>query len=1279
MKYKIVLFTFFVLYISTLSAQTEQILSHTLSWKGVDKWYSDSSSINVISFDGAHYPFENRLPYFQQRMPCDMTLSYSVMLINPVYIPLTPAETTLISGNVTFTSETQVLTNILNTRGSSFLDIGVLPFVMLDGKIMKLQSFSLQINTTKKPENAKAISSHSYATTSVLDQGKFIKIRIINSGVYKLTYEDLVSMGISPVNVRIFGYGGNVLDQDFSQPKIDDLPELAIYMNKGSDGVFNAGDYILFYAQGINKWTYDISRSMFTHTLNSFSQYGYYFVTSDVGTGRKIEVNSTVLPDSLTINSVSEFTDYQVYEKELVNLALSGKVFYGETFNGNSSLTLPFNFPNAVLSNTTKVRFDVAASSANPSYFSLNLNGSQQNILSVASRTQDNYTMAMGSAGLYTLAPQSDNLNFSIAYSMPTSTSVGYLNFLEVNVRRQLKMSGSVMQFQNIDYLGKSVYSKYQISNATSNLQVWDITDPQNISLMTTSLDNGILTFVASSTDFHSYIAIDPMASASFSKPETVGVVPNQNLHGITQADMVIITHPNFLTQAQTLAQAHRVKDNLTVEVVTTDQVYNEFSSGTPDATAYRWLMKMLYDRVLITGVSSNLPKYLLLFGRGSYDNRNIRSDSGNNNLILTFQADNSLVITSSYVTDDYYALLDDNEGSNVSAGLMDIGVGRFSVNSVQQATDVVNKTISYMNNLDKGKWKNQLCFLADDGGNGDGNIHMSQANLVATSIANAFPAYQINKIYLDAYVQEISASGESYPAAKIRFMNLLNSGLFLLDFTGHAGPTQLTNEAILTLDDVKNLLNQHLPLFVAATCDFSQFDVPTFSGGEEVVLNPVGGGIGILSGARPVYSSQNYPLNKSINDNLFTKQNGSEMRIGDVIANAKNSLGAEINKLSYIYLGDPAVKLNYPTKYQVITSKINENTTFGNDTLKALSVDTIKGFVADESGNKVTNFNGTLQIVIYDKVQQIITLNNHNEPILTSLHGQDSVFFQYPDRPNILFSGNAEVKNGEYSFSFMLPKDIKYNYGGGRINYYAEDDTNDFEAQGYFENFIVGGSVQNLSQDTVGPSVKLFLNSTNFVSGDKVNETPLFIADISDINGINTVGSGIGHDILMTIDQDPTQSYVLNDYFQSSPNSYTDGVVTYKMSELANGKHSLTFRVWDLLNNSSTSTINFEVVKGLAPVIFSVYNYPNPVKDQTNIVVIHDRPETILNTTVEVFDLTGRKIWSFSQASAGNVSWDLIGNNGQHVKAGIYLYKVSVKTTDTNVTTKANKMLIVE
>lgn len=1261
MKIKYLFFSFFVVVSAWCSAQNAYSTSHKLNWTGIEKWFADSSSVQVISFQNAHYPSENRLPYFNYRIPAGNN-SYKAVLSNSVFEAVSTEEARILSDAAVFSSEPVMETRYLVDRGSRLFDVQILPFVFRDGKFFKLISFDLSISETALPQQEKNAFTHSFASSSVLAQGKFVKVKLAETGIYKLTYEDLVSMGINPANVRVFGYGGGVLDQNFTQIKPDDLPEIPIWMEKGSDGIFNSGDYILFYAQGVVRWSFDKNKSMFVHKNNSYSQYGYYFITSDAGVGRKIESKNIEVPADATIYQVDEFTDYQLYEKDLQNLTKSGKEFYGETFSNTLSYSFTFNFPNVIKSNTLKLSIDVATSSMENSSFSLNLNGSQNKTLSVIKNSGDNYEMAKSASAIYTLTPDNDILTFNITYNKSTSTSTGYLNYIEINARRKLIMQGVAMRFQNVDFLGKSAYNAYTLSNANSNVQIWDITDPQNIyRVATTSLPDNKLSFVASGNEFHQYVAIDPTSGTSFAKPEIVGVVPNQNLHALQPSDLVIITHPDFLSQAESLAQTHRDKDGLSVNVATTEQVYNEFSSGTPDATSYRWFVKMLYDRAYETNNTADLPKYLLLFGRGSYDNRGIVPNSGDN-LIQTYQAENSLVLTSSYVTDDYFGLMDDSEGTQVPSDLLDVAVGRFPVTTAQQASDVVNKTINYIENKEKGIWKNQICFLADDG---DNALHMRQSDSIAVTVAKNVPAFQINKIYLDAFVQEVNASGQSYPLARSRFHNLLRSGMFLLDYTGHAGYAGWTNENILTTADVKSLSNKNLPVWMAATCDFLQFDVKPVSAGEYVILNSVGGGIGLFSAARPVYASQNFYINKYFVENLF-KKNGDYPRVGDAVRLAKNSIGTENNKLSYIYLGDPAVRLNYPDQYKVITSKINDSEVLGKDTLKALSTATVSGFIADQNGNKVSDFNGTVEIVVYDKVEKITTLNNEGDGTLT-----------YYDRSNTLFSGKVKVVNGEFTFTFLLPKDIKYNYGSGRINYYAYDETNNFEAQGYFENFLIGGSSTNLPNDNIGPEIDIYLNSPEFVSGGKVNETPLFVANISDENGINTVGSGIGHDLLLTVDNDPNKTYILNDYYTAAENSYQQGTVSYKLSTLPEGKHTLTFRAFDLLNNSTSDTIEFEVVKGLAPVIFSVYNYPNPVREQTKFVIQHDRPETLLTTTVEIFDLSGRKIWMFSQTSADEVTWNLTTSNGEKVQKGIYLYRVSIRTENSSLTSRTNKIIV--
>lgn len=1131
-------------------------------------------------------------------------------------------------------------------------------------KLLRFYILSIFLVSLSMQGSAQVVS---FENNSLLAQGRFVKIRVVESGVYRLTYDDLNAMGVNPANVRIFGYGGAVLNQNFTAEKPDDLPEMAIYMEKGTDGVFNAGDYVLFYAQGVNKWSWDSGRQYFTHQLNHYSNYGYYFVSSDAGSGKKIETaTAPQQPASPTIRDIREFTDYAVYEKELQNLVYSGREFYGETFSEMLNLNIPFNFPNTVKEpNTIKVRLDVAALASVASTFTLELNGGQPKTLTVAKKT-DNYTYEKGKAAnaIFTYTPTLDQQNLKLSYAKPNSSAKGYLNYASLNVRRQLKMSGAAMPFRSTDYLGEGSVNRFKLSAAGANVQVWDVTDQLNVKAVATSRSADTLVFDGMNDVLREYIALDPAQSGTLPKPEVVGAVVNQNLHATPQSDMVIISHPAFLSQAERLAQAHRNQGELTVAVVSTEEIYNEFSSGAPDATAYRYFLKMLYDRANGLNDASLRPRYLLLFGRGSYDNRKVRTDSSVG-YVLTYQAENSLVETYSYTTDDYFGMLDDNSGANIPAHKLDVAVGRFTVSNVQEATDVVSKQISYMQNTRKGIWKNQLCFLSDDG---DGALHMRDADTVASIVSRNYPSYQVNKIHLDAYQQEVSASGESYPVARAQFHNLIRSGVFMIDYMGHAGATGWTNEQILSNSDVKNLSNQNLPFWIAATCNFLQFDHPIVSAGEQVLLNPVGGGIGIISAARPVYASQNKRINQYLNLYLYQKENGKFRRLGDAVKMAKNSLGTEINKLNYVLVGDPALRLNYPGEYQVVTSRINSGVIEGKDTLKALSVASFEGYVADEDGNAITDFNGYLQANVYDKRQRIQTLNNDKNGYLV-----------YYDRPNMLFSGQTEVVDGKFSLTFMLPKDIKYNYGTGRINFYAHDTATGTEAHGSFENFLVGGSQEDFEYETDGPEVKMYLNRPDFVSGDQVNETPFFVAEVSDVSGINQIGSGIGHDIVLTIDDDPGQSYVLNDHYQSALNDYSSGQVRFKLPELRTGKHKLTFRVWDLLNNSTTESIEFEVVRGLDPVIFNIYNYPNPVQSYTRFMMEHDRPETVLNATVNIYDLSGRLLWSVKQSTLDEIRWDATDSNGYKLQNGVYLYRVSIETESNTIHSKMNKILVVD
>lgn len=1259
---KIRIFTIFLFISSVLCsfANDSQMINYDLKWKGVEKWHAGEHYSEVIVFEGASFDTDF-LPIVQRKFAITDEFTYQFEIQDAVFIPVPKNEVGMLElSSNPIAEDVKIETHHLFEKSNKYIELFISPFVKKDDVFYKLESFILKADKVEIQPVQKIKKSNQYAANSVLAEGKFIKIRIKDSGVYKLTKADLQSMGISnPDNVRMFGYGGAMLNENFSQAIIDDLPEVAIY---------KSGDDIVFYAQGINSWKYNSIDKIYRHTLNPYSNYGYYFLTSDMqGDGKKIApTQKENVPESATVYDINEFLDYQVHEKEERSLINSGKIFYGEIFKEKRKYSFTFNFPNVVKkSKSAKMYIDVAVSSSETTEFRMGLDEKEIQKLYVTSSSV-NYLFARPSYKLSSYTPTKDDLIFDIEHYDASNASTGYLNYVEVNAFRELIMVGNAMTFQNNENLAKNAYNKFTLKNVNSDIQIWDITDLNDIKIIPADLVGNECEFTVSSTNERRFLAIYP--NADFSKPEKEGDIANQNIHGHDLVDYVIITHPDFKSEAERLANAHKVKSNLRVGVFTTEDIYNEYSSGAPDATAYRKLMKMFFDRAQN---ESDRPKYLLLFGKGNFDSRRLLSGSSSaHSYVLAYQADNSTHETNSYVTDDYFGLLSNEvSATNLTVDMMDVGIGRIPVKSVGEAKNAVDKIIGYMENKNKGKWKNQLLFLADDG---DGNQHMEQQDQIAVLLKNQHPSYQINKIYLDAFLPEVAANGKIFPMANNKFKNHLSSGVFMVHYSGHSGTMNWTAESLLTNNDIISLSNTNLPIWFSYSCNFSDYDRGRVSGGEDITIKAATGGIGVFASARVSYALNAIVLNENIAKYLFAKdENGEHYAIGDIIRMGKNDTrlgtGASgINKLSYLYFGDPALKLSYPTDYEVKTTKINGNANFNEETLTALSDVSIEGEICDDSGQKITDFNGEIHLAIFDKEQEITTLTSG---------------FKYKDYPNIIYSGKVAVVNGEFKIDFMVPKDIKYNVDKGRINYYAFDAENNWEAQGYFEDIYVGGSNPNfVFDDEEGPEVlSIYLNHKDFVSGEKVNETPLFVAEIYDENGINTVGAGIGHDVLLVVDNDMSKTYILNEYLNLDLGTYKSGSLKFFIPELQDGKHTLRFRVSDLLNNTTTKTLDFEVVKGLEMSIFAVKNYPNPATPYTGTTfeIQHDRPETLLSVQVDIYDISGRKIYSFVQSTMDKIYWDLSSSEGFKVSNGMYIYRVTINTSDGNSVSKSNKIII--
>jgi len=1110
-----------------------------------------------------------------------------------------------------------------------------------------------------------------YAANSVLAAGKWIQLKVKDNGIYKLTYDDIKKQGISdPSKVKIYGYGGWILPEDFTQPYIDDLPEVAVYMDKGSDGVFSSGDYLLFYGRGPTKWTYNSVSGTYGHENNPYSTYGSYFMTES-DTGPK-EMDVVPVP-ALTSGTLplTVFDDYAVYERDSISILNSGRELFGENFIVNSGKqSFTFTIP-GITSDPGKARLSFAGAPTGATT-PVNLSIDGQNILSLPVYVPgDSYTKAslVDNWGDWT-GSKSEKITATVTYN-PTGQVAAYLNFIALNMERSLQFYPTAYTlFRNKQSLSNAV--TYSIGSPPASCQIWDVTQNYNARMMATQLNNGQLEFSTPASDtLREFAMVD--LSKTFPTPEFAGTVNNQNLHALPPTDMVILTPTAYLQQAQALADKHNQQSGMRVTVVDDRLVFNEFSSGVPDATAYRRFMKMFYDRA---ASGADKPKYLLLFGGGIFDNRHLTSAGAKADpkyYLLTYQVKESVDETYSYGTDDYFGFLDDNEGTNISAAGLDIGIGRFPVSSVTQAADAVNKVSAYMDNKQYGRWKSKLIFTADkaSAANNDAPfLHVKQADALANYIDQNYPQYMLNKIYIDAY-QLVNVNGKpTAPDAKKALLNQLNDGCFLLNYTGHGSITAWSAEDLLNIADVRQMTFTNLPLWITATCDFGWFDGFDASGGETAFLNQNSGAIALFTTSRVVSSSGNYNINAQFMRYLFNKQAGKYLCLGDIFRLSKNQLGTDSNKLNYVLLGDPALTLNYP-QWNIRLDSINGSLIPDNETieLKALDRVTLSGVITDEDGIPVDNFAGTLNATVYDSQQTY-----------ESTSGSDT--FSYTGYSGAIYSGNTNVTNGAFSFTFNVPLDISYSKANGKIGMYAYDESQGIEAAGSFTQYNLSGTSEGWENTGEGPEIMaMFLNVETFKDGDPVNETPFFYAKVMDSDGINLSGSGIGHDILLTIDNNPAWTYSLNNNYQAI--DAMQGTVGFSIPELPAGRHSLTFKVWNILNNSTTDTLNFTVIKGYKPAILDLEAYGNPAKTYTSFVLSHNLPETTLNVQIGVYDLTGRTVWIHTEHGSSGfmqqypIRWDLINNAGNRVQPGIYLYRATVSTATSKETTRAKKIIV--
>ena len=1222
--------------------------------------FSHSLSAQITTLDWNELRIDSLLPYYTEVVPLETDYrlyDYDVQIAYPEWAPLTADEVRRVERmGVSLSDELQVSATVSVSRKQGMLDIVFCPIVQREGRYLKLLSASISITPKAKARRvrrAPATTAERYSRQSVLAEGKWVKISITDDGMYRLTRTALKKMGFAnPDNVRLYGHGGHRLSEVADpESEYDDLQEMPLYKKDN--------DTWLFWGNGLLYWAGN------TRIFNPYATQACYFLTEGDTPAEMGTETATTEPT----NVLETFTDHVLYERDDYAWFHGGRNLYDATNYANGSA---HTYKLTTLSSQGDERLTVVftASSDERTEVSTTVNG--QALSTMTASALGKYMAATSVSRTTNVSDYKTGDEWTIRLAS-TSGHDARLDYLALHYTRLLSPHEGFVAFAS------EASGPAQFSIRGTGLQVMRIGEPGSPAALVPGQQDGTQYRVTVDDGSRRYVAFDP--GYDFPQPTVVGTVDNQNLHALDSLDMVIIvpTSDKLTAQAERLAEAHRKTDGLRVAVVRADKVYNEFSSGTPDATAYRRLMKMLYDRA---GSDDQMPRYLLLFGDCAWDNRMLSSGWRKYNVddyLLCFESEDSFSDTQSYVMDDYFGLLDDGEGTTLTDDKADLGIGRFPVKSASEAKVMVDKTIRHLTNANAGGWKNLVMVLGDDG---DENEHLWMADTIANQTQRLNPQMEVRKVMWDAYTRVSTLTSNTYPAVEKIIKNQMAEGALVMNYTGHAATYCLSHEFVLKLEDFANFKGENLPLWVTAACDVMPFDGLVENIGETAMLNENGAAVAFYGTARTVYATNNLQMNRWFMRYLLgTDDAGRRYRVGDAIRLAKNYMIAnrlEIsnreNKLHYALLGDPALTFGAPTN-RVVLDSINGTALADAPAMQLRAGEQVRmsGHLTSEAGDTLTGFNGMLTARVYDNLETIVCKNNAEAK---------SGPYEFTSREKMLFTGQDSVRAGTFSINYVMPVDINFSDESGRAVFYAINSEGDVEANGYSEDFTVGGISQTVGDDTEGPRIFAYLNTEDFENGDRVNSTPYFVARLQDDNGINYSGSGVGHDLQLVVDGDASQTYVLNDYYTADFGDFTQGTVAFSIPALEEGQHQLTFRAWDVLNNTSSTSLDFVVDNSLRPTMLHLTASQNPALVSTTFLVSYNMPGTDCDLLIEVFDFAGRRMWSQSlTANSGtglySVPWNLTMSGGGRLGAGIYLYRATMRCGDSKKVSKSQKIII--
>lgn len=1258
------------LFLGALSAQT--VLNPAFEW-------SETSSVLTVrertferfTFKDALFTERQpNLPYYVARFPVRGSGRLEVTVDNLVTEPFSPRRPQDLDD---LPRQLDFSTGIVREPEGYAGKVSFVPIFRTPTGFVRVKSARLRVDFTP----AAAARGPEFTTTSVLRDGDLYKIAVAEDGIYRLSYDFLKDeLGIAdldnidPRTIRLYGNGGGYLPYPVDVDRPDDLIENPILIAGEGDGSFDSGDYLLFYGQGPNPWSYDASRDRFDRQMNIYDTRNYYFLK--IGSGNGLRISEVAGPANPSYTSTG-FDDIQRFEEERRNVLNdifsgigSGPYWYGAFFRNDRDAQIYgfFDFPNFIGTEPLIVRAMMALrTSGTSSRYRVEVNGQ---VLESSVGGAVSIGNEITAAAARRTALDGELLGFSdgafdvdVVYPFPVGAreSEAYLDWVQLRARRQLRMTGTQLHLRDTRAIGQTA-TRFDLQNAGSDLRVWDITNPVSPRAVAGTQNGNTFQFTANTEselrEFIAFASESPLLAA-----EAIGRIENQNLHGVTEAELIIVYHPDFAAAAERLAEHRREYSQLNVALVNVEQVYNEFSGGSIDPTAIRDFGLMIHER-------DPALRYLLLVGDASFDQRDILNQGTNFLPVLEFEVEPSEV--DSYPADDYYGIFTASDAGDYLAPDLSISVGRLPVKTAAEADAVVQKIIDYDTSLEAlSDWRIRSVYVGDDE---DGSRHSRDVDEVARAAEDRMPEVNQEKLIFDLFPQESQSGGDRYPEVTERLDRSMFRGNLLVTYLGHGGPRGWAQERVLTIPQILKWRNaKQLPVFITATCTFAGFDDPGFvSAGEQTLLNPRGGAVALMTTTRPVYANENKNLTLATTNRLLQLDNGRRPTLGDVIRRAKNAQSnssfAVANVRKYALLGDPATEFALPL-FKVATKTVNGEPValIGvSDTLRALQKVTITGEIQTQEGGLAASFNGLVYPNIYDKAVELSTLEQDPGSSPQTVRVQR----------NVLFRGKATVTNGKFSFTFVVPKDINYDFGLGKISYYAADPSTRIDAAGIFEGIVIGGTNEAGFTDSEAPQVEVFMNTEDFVAGGTVDPNATLLVRLSDENGINVAGNSIGHDLEAWLDGDTRESFLLNDFYEAEADDFTKGQVRFPLFDLEPGVHQIRVRAWDVANNSGEGTTEFIVAADGATALERVLNYPNPFTDRTCFQFDHNLVGENLDVIIEIYTISGRLVKSlqtFLPAADGAlrqddcIAWDGRDDYGDPLARGVYLYRVRVRS----------------